>query len=262
MHLSGLHLYPVKSCAGLAVASWPLDARGLAGDRSFMVVDAATGRFLSQREEPSLALVRPEWRGEDLALSTPGGSVLVSRRPTGPARAVAVWEHVGPARDCGRDAAALLSDHLGRAVALVGLHPAHGRRADPAIAGPEVEVGFSDGYPLLVVGEASRGALNARLGRPLPMDRFRPNLVIAGAHPFAEDGWRRIRVGGIPIDLVKPCTRCSITTVDQATGRRDGAEPLRTLGVFRRGERGVLFGQNAVHRAVGELRVGDPVVAG
>jgi hypothetical protein len=172
---------------------------------------------------------------------------------------VQVWEYRGPARDCGQEAAELLSTHLRRPVRLVALLPDHAREADRGSAGPGVPVSFSDGYPLLVIGQASLDDLNQRLQRPLPMNRFRPNLVITGAAPFAEDGWSSIRIGGIDIDLVKPCTRCAITTVDQATGLRDGGEPLAALAGFRRGPRGVEFGQNAVHRGQGMLRVGDQV---
>lgn len=260
MHLSGLSLYPLKSGAGIAVAQWRLDDRGLQHDRSFMVVDAGTGCFLTQRQEPSLALVRPSIGPGTLSLATPEGSVAVALVPEGPPMQVRIWEHNGPAIDCGQAAAELLSSHLGRSVRLVGLAQQHDRSADHAYAGSGVQVALSDGFPLLLTGTASLAALNGRLAQPLPMNRFRPNLVVAGAPAFAEDGWNRILIGGIAIDLVKPCTRCRITTVDQATGRLDGAEPLRALGAFRLGPKGVLFGQNAVHRSTGTLRVGDPVV--
>lgn len=257
MELSQLVVYPVKSCAGLEAQSWELDARGLRHDRSHMVVDAATGVFLTQREEPALAVVRPELRDGRLRVTTPGGRAAAE--PRGGQRTVRVWEHTGAARDCGDAAAELLGDHLRRDVRLVALSDDHARTADPTYAGMSVPVGFSDGFPLLVVGEASLEDLNSRLERPLPMNRFRPNLVIAGSPPFAEDDWRDITVGGVGIRIVKPCTRCRITTVDQDTGRFDGGEPLRTLGDFRRGPRGVLFGQNAVHTTLGVLRVGDAV---
>jgi hypothetical protein len=170
---------------------------------------------------------------------------------------VTVWDDSVVASDQGDAAATLLSDHLGQPCRLVRVDEA--RIADQAYAAPGTVVGFADGFPLLLITDASLGALNGRLPMPLPIDRFRPNLVVSGAEPFAEDGWRRIRIGDIELDVVKPCARCTITTVDQATGRRDGAEPLRALGTFRRGRRGVLFGQNLVHRSQGLLRVGDPV---
>lgn len=258
--LSALVVYPVKSCAGIEVPNWAVDERGLEHDRSFMVVDAGTGAFLTQREYPGLALVRPALAPGMLLLQTPVGQAAVDLAAPTSTRLVEVWEYRGPARDCGQEAAELLSTHLRRPVRLVELLPDHAREADPGHAGPGVPVGFSDGYPLLVIGQASLDDLNRRLHRPLPMNRFRPNLVITGAPPFAEDGWSAIRIGGIDIDLVKPCTRCTITTVDQGTGLRDGPEPLTALAGFRRGARGVVFGQNAVHRGRGMLRVGDPVI--
>jgi hypothetical protein len=257
--LAALVVYPVKSCAGIEVRNWAVDERGLQHDRSFMVVDAGTGAFLSQRVHPSLALVRPALAHGMLLLQTPIGQAAIDLAAAASTRLVQVWEHRGPARDCGDAAAELLSAHLRRPVRLVALPPEHAREADPGYAGPGVPVGFSDGYPLLVIGQASLDDLNRRLQRPLPLNRFRPNLVITGAAPFAEDGWSSIRIGGIDIDLVKPCTRCAITTVDQATGLRDGGEPLAALAGFRRGPRGVEFGQNAVHRGQGMLRVGDQV---
>jgi uncharacterized protein YcbX len=119
--------------------------------------------------------------------------------------------------------------------------------------------GFADGFPFLLIGEASLADLNARLAVPLPMNRFRPNLVVAGSTPFAEDEWRSLLVGGIPMEVVKPCARCVVTTTDQERGRRDGEEPLRTLSTFRRRGSGVLFGQNLVHYGTGVLRSGDPI---
>lgn len=172
-------------------------------------------------------------------------------------RTVSVWEHTGLARDCGDAVAEVLSGYLRRQVRLVALSDEHARDADPQFAGPCVPVGFSDGFPLLITAQASLDDLNRRLDRPLPMNRFRPNLVIAGSPAFAEDAWRESRVAAVRIRMVKPCARCRITTVDQATGRPDGAEPLRALGEFRRSSRGVLFGQHAVHTTMGLLRVGD-----
>jgi len=133
------------------------------------------------------------------------------------------------------------------------------RTVDPIWSPEGGRTGFADGFPFLLAGEASLADLNARLPKALPMNRFRPNLVVRGSAPFAEDGWKRIRIGGLPMRVVKPCARCVVTTTDQATGRRDGDEPLRTLATFRRQGQKVMFGQNVVHDATGPLRVGDPV---
>lgn len=247
MRISGLFYYPIKSGAGVALDTATLDQRGIAGDREYMVVDA-DGTFLTQREAPELALV--SWRDPDVV--TPSGSAQVQ---SGPLREVTVWDYTGPAVDCGGDAAALLSEHLGRACRLVRTPQYHGRRSDDGRTG----VGFADGYPLMLIGQASLDDLNTRLPRPLPMNRFRPNIVVAGSAPYAEDQWGRILLGDIAAEVVKACKRCTITTVDQAIGHRDGGEPLRALGTFRKVKGGVIFGQNVVHEALGALAVGDEV---
>lgn len=258
MHLAGLFVYPVKSCAGVPVQRWQLDRYGLEHDRRAMVVDEAGG-FLTQRQFPALATIRPEFIDAGLHLSSPSGDVDVAWQESGPQRQVEVWDYSGPAVDSGDQAAQFYSDHLGVRCRLVQIPRDHHRSSDPGY--PQAPVAFSDGFPLLLTTEASLAELNSRLPEPLPMNRFRPNLVVAGSAPFAEDHWTRVSVGSMVIDIVKPCARCTITTVDQATGRREGGEPLRTLGTFRRGVRGVLFGQNAIHQQVGELAVGDPVTA-
>jgi hypothetical protein len=250
VHVSGLFVYPIKSCAAVAVSSRDLDPRGLAGDRQYMVVDAA-GTFLTQREAPALATVAATLNG-GLRVATPAGSAAAV---PGATRTVTVWEHTGPALDCGDEVADLLSTHLGRPCRLVKLADEHDR---PTVLGGG-HVGFSDGYPLLITSESSLADLNARLPQRLPMNRFRPNIVVTGAPAFDEDHWERLLVGEVGIDVVKPCARCAITRVDQVTGVRGDGEPLRTLGTFRKAEGGVMFGQNAVHRGVGRLRVGDPV---
>jgi uncharacterized protein YcbX len=137
--------------------------------------------------------------------------------------------------------------------------PERTRRPVASVPPAEARVGFADAYPFLVLGAASLDDLNGRLAVALPMNRFRPNLVIEGGAPFAEDGWGRIRAGGIELSLVKPCARCVLTTVDQRRGEKDGTEPLRTLATFRRVDGEVLFAMNAVHHGTGRLAVGAPV---
>lgn len=276
MHVSALWVYPVKACAGIAVDRWPLDARGLRYDRHFMVVDGSGG-FLTQRTHPTLAVVTTAFTDDGrLAITTPGGSVAVQlpvlpslpslpstdRDPVAPPnqqcgepRMTEVWGFRAAAEDAGDAAAELLSEHLGESVRLVRVPPDYPRRADPGTAGEDVPVSFSDGYPLLLTNEASLESLNSWLDEPLPMDRFRPNLVVAGTTPFAEDSWPGLRIGDIDIGLVSPCTRCAVTTIDQTTGVREGPEPLRSLARFRRGRDGVEFGWNAVPRGTGTLSV-------
>ena len=258
MQIASLHVYPVKGCAGVDVAAWTVEPRGLRFDREFMVVDTE-GQFITQRKSPKLALVTPAFDGDALVLTASGGQVRVpladARGLPGTTRSVEVWGFRAPADDAGNEAAQLFSDHLGASVRLVRVPQAYPRRADLETAGPGVPLSFSDGYPLLVTTTASLEALNGWLAEPLPMNRFRPNVVITGSTAFAEDRWQRLRVGAIDIDLVAPCTRCAVTTIDQATGVREGPEPLRSLAMFRRGPDGVEFGWNAVARSGGELSV-------
>lgn len=247
VRITGLFSYPIKSGAAVSHAEAEVDDRGLAGDREYMVVDAH-GQFLTQREAPPLALVQLQ-----------SGQVVtpIGHAPVVPSRActVTVWGYTGPAVDCGEQVADLLSAYVGRACRLVHTGADHGRRSDDGRSA----VGFADGYPLLLISEESLTDLNARLSVPLPMDRFRPNIVVAGAAAFAEDEWSSVLLAAIPAEVVKPCLRCAITRVDQATGVRGDGEPLRTLGSFRKVKGGVMFGQNVVHASTGILRVGDPV---
>lgn len=260
MHLSELHVYPVKSCHGIDPARWDLDAFGLRHDRGWMVVDEA-GRFLTQRELPRLAVVTTAIDGERVVLRAPGRADLaLPLAGTRPADVqIEVWRHEGPATDGGDAAARWMSEHLGRPVRLVATPREHARPVSRDWFAGDARTGFSDGYPLLLISEGSLEDLNARLAKPLPMERFRPNLVVGGAAPYEEDLWKRVRIGDVELAVVKPCSRCTITTTDQQTGARDGTEPLRTLATYRKTELGVLFGQNVVHLASGTLEVGAPV---
>jgi uncharacterized protein YcbX len=273
MHLSALFVYPVKSLRGCAVASVEIDSLGPVGDRRFMVVDA-TGRFLTQRTLPRMALIGTALAADTLTLSAEGAAPLdVPRRSQAdaPLRSVSVWQSEGlKAEDCGEPAATWLQAVLGCVCRLVRIGPAFRRpvRKLPADFGPAATplVSFADGYPFLVLGEASLADLNDRLAGhgedPLPVDRFRPNLVIAGGTPYAEDAWPRFRLGEVVFRNAGPCARCAITTTDQSTAQR-GREPLRTLATYRRDAAdptNVNFGRNLIAEAPGGvLRVGDPV---
>jgi uncharacterized protein YcbX len=259
--IAALFVYPVKSCRGIALTQAELTPRGLRHDREWMVV-TPEGRFLTQRELPRLALIAPEIADHELQLQAPGaGSIAVALDDgAGPSREVTVWDDTVLARDEGDAAARWLSDFLRRSVRLVRFDPSRRRATDPAwSAGRQGESAFSDGYPVLVLSRASLSDLNARLSQPLPLDRFRPNLVLDGCGPYAEDSWRVLRSGAAALRLAKPCTRCVITTTDQLSAERDGEEPLRTLRSYRWSSelRGVTFGQNAIVESVGTLRVGD-----
>jgi uncharacterized protein YcbX len=262
LSVQALHIYPVKSCAAIDLQEAVVEKLGLRHDRRWMVVDEE-GEFLTQRTEPRLALVRVGVAPPDdaaLLLDAPGlGPLRVMALESGAASVrVRVWKDHVDAVDCGPDAAAWFSQWLGRAARLVTIGDAFSRPVNPKHASPGDFVGFADGFPLLVVTTASLADLNGRLEQPVPMNRFRPNVVIDGADAWAEDAWKRIRIGDLTVRIAKPCGRCVITTTDQQTAAR-GVEPLRTLATFRKSGNDVMFGQNAIPDGEGVLRVGDAV---
>ncbi|MFD0899050.1 MOSC domain-containing protein [Actinomadura sediminis] len=254
--LTEINVYPVKSGGGTALRTAELLPAGLRYDREFMLV-GPEGRSLTQRDTAAMALMRPSYDGEVLTVTAPGAAPLVHKALSGDGddgepREVLVHRTECRGIDQGDEAAAWFADLLGRECRLVRFT---GRRETRRGGGV---VRFADGYPLLLVSAESLADLNARMAGPLPMNRFRPSLVIEGLGAFAEDGARLLRIGGTVIEAIKPCTRCVITTTDQETGER-GREPLRTLASYRAGDGGLLFGQNCVPRTVGTLAVGDPV---
>lgn len=259
--IAALNVYPVKSCRGIARARATAAARGLAletgrhavADREWMIVDDR-GAFVTQRQQPRLALLVPRLDDDALELSTPGRAPLhVALAPArGPTREVAIWNDRVEAHDAGDEAARWLASFLGAPARLVRFDLTRERRCNPAYAGDSgAHTAFADGYPLLVIGEASLADLNARLaakGSPaLPMNRFRPNVVVAGLEPYDEDHLDTIAADGVVLKLVKPCTRCQIPTTDQQTAVR-GVEPLATLAEYRLDRKldGVAFGMNAI----------------
>ncbi len=263
MHLSAIHIFPVKGLRGVSVTSARVEPWGLAGDRRWMLVDAK-GRFITQREESRLAVIAAAPEGDGIRLSAAGRPDLILAPPATPSRIdVTVWRSTVSAALVGPVADTWLKEALGFPCRLVHMDdPAHARSVNPEFGTAEDRVSFADGYPLLVANAASLRDLAARSAMPtLGMDRFRPNIVVEGAEAWAEDGWREIRVGSALFAAVKPCSRCVVTTIDQATGYRDQRdEPLRTLLSYRRDKRGQpIFGQNLIPRGGDKIRVGDPV---
>lgn len=256
--VTALYVYPVKSCAGTPLNVAEIGPRGILHDREFMIT-LPDGRFVTQRELPRLALIRPTLGDEWLAFAAPASpSLVVTPTDDGPRREVIIWRDTVTAVDQGSEVADWLSEFLETRVRLVRMPADTVRRVDPAYAPRATDqVGFADGYPLLLISEESLVDLNSRLERPLPMNRFRPNVVVRGAGaPYAEDSWADLWIGEVRFSGVKTCARCPITTTDQLTAER-GIEPLATLARYRRIERGVLFGQNLVHSATGRIAVGD-----
>jgi uncharacterized protein len=262
MRLAEIRIYPVKSLRGGAHASAAVEPRGLAGDRRWLVVDAAN-RFLTQRELPRMATIAARNEPPGLALSAPDRPPIFVPIPPPDAapRQVTIWRDTVEAVPAGPEAESWLTTTLGVPCALVYQANPASRPVSPAHAAPGDVVSFADGYPLLATSTASLSDLNARLPNPVPMARFRPNLVIEGAAPWAEDHWHRIRIGAALFRVPKPCDRCIIPSIDQETGLRpDPEEPLRMLKTFRRDATGrVLFGVNLVPETLGIIHADDEV---
>jgi uncharacterized protein YcbX len=263
LSLSALYRFPLKSAVGESLQLAQLDALGLSGDRRWMIVDASTGRFLTQRLLAQLTQLKAQWLdAQHLCLSVAGRTDLLVTLPSAAAelRAVTVWSDSLQVPDAGDAAALWLSDWLGRPCRLVQVPAERARQVDQNYANIGERVGFADGFPLLLIGQASLDDLSARVGRPLEMLRFRPNLVISGSAAYAEDSWKRIRIGALEFRLVKGCSRCIMTTLDPLTGERStDREPLATLKTYRERDGEVYFGQNLLHSGPGELAVGMAV---
>ena len=257
--MSGLYVYPIKSCGGVALESAPVGATGLRHDRRWMLVDAS-GELLSQRELPGMALISVRLTSESLIVGAPGMPDLeVPLRPqTADRVGVRVWGDRVAVAPAGGHADRWFGEFLDFPCRLVHKPDDDVRLVDSPYAGDGDQVSLADAFPFLTISEASLGDLNGRLEEPVPMDRFRPNLVVRGCEPYAEDGWGHVRIGAVPFRAAEPCTRCAVVTVDQKTGSR-GKEPLRTLATYRGSGDGVRFGRYLIHTAPGTLHFGDPV---
>ncbi|GHD46428.1 molybdenum cofactor biosysynthesis protein [Streptomyces mirabilis] len=265
--LHSIHVHPVKAFRALSPREAVVEPWGLAGDRRWVLIDDG-GKVVTQRQQPRLALAAAELLpGGGIRLSAPGReplTVLVPQ-PAGTTPLDLFGDKL-EAVLADADAHAWCSDYLGTEVRLLHMDdPATRRPVDPDYARPGETVSFADGYPLLVTTLASLDALNSLIAQgdradegPLPMNRFRPNVVVAGTTPWAEDGWRRIAIGEVSFRVAKMCGRCVVTTTDQDTAQR-GKEPLRTLGRHRRFGSQLAFGQNLVPESRGTVRIGDPV---
>jgi uncharacterized protein len=247
--IAALHCYPVKSAAGLELEQALLTPAGFEDDRRWMLVTTA-GRFITQREVPRLALLKPQLTPGALLLTAPQlPQISIALARHGQRRTVSVWQDQCEAFDEGDEVAAWLHAFLGMSCRLARFDPAQRRLSDRAWTGEfEAENRFSDGFPILALNAASLADLNGRLAAPLPMNRFRPNIVLEGLLPYDEDLIDELCGPGVRLKLVKACTRCRITATNQDSGEFEGDEPLRTLRAYRYDARlhGVCFGQNAI----------------
>lgn len=255
-----LNIYPLKSGRAIPKDEVRLGVTGLEWDRHWMAA-SPDGVFMSQRTQPRLALVVPETSSDELTLTAPGQQPLrIPLEPNGHPQPARVWKDSISALDQGDIAAEWLSEAVGFAARLLRIAPVLDRQAKAEFAGPTpAAVSFSDGFPILVCNSASLAHLNTLMPESVPMERFRPNIVLDGLEPFEEDRISELHFGAVTLRLVKPCTRCVITATDQHTGQ-PATNPLPVLRAFRfdKALMGVTFGENAViAQGVGQaLKVG------
>lgn len=257
--LSEMFIYPVKSLTGIKVSSWQVNHKGLLHDRKWMLIDSDS-QFLSQRRLPKMALIKTQLTDTHLILSTDTtGSIQLPLYPdSGSAIETTLWNQQYFAKTTTTEADQWLSAFLGQQCRLVYQPDDSIRRVDPKFASSTDQVGFSDGYPFLIISDTSMLSLNQAMNLDLPIARFRPNLVISQCDAYAEDSWREICINDISFRLPKPCSRCSVPAIDPLTAET-GKEPLTTLSRLRKWNKKVYFGQNALHDSVGQLSIGDRV---
>ncbi len=262
MRLSEINIYPIKSTRGISLKHSEVLPRGLPWDRRWMLIDTQN-RFITARNHPKLALIETFVGDNTLRVQGPNMSEL--RLPLYPNKLgmtpVEIWRDRCEAVLVGRTGDEWFSEYLSMPLRLVQMTDAQVRPVDPEYGQRGDEVSFADGYPLLLTSQASLDDLNRRLATPVSMRRFRPNIVVTGAEAYAEDRWRRFRVGEVEFEGVKNCSRCIFTTINPNTAEKDlKQEPLRTLGTYRRRPAGgVFFGQNLIPRTQGVIHVGDRV---
>lgn len=260
--ITDLIIYPIKSLGGIHLKEAVVEAMGLQHDRRWMLVDE-NNRFISQREVPQMCLLKLQMRetgffiyhqhntSQHLFLPFDSNSQQVVQ--------VKVWDHELQAVFVGEDYDDWFSHQLGVKCRLVKAENFTHRKVNPVYALNGEQTVFADGYPVLVIGEESLADLNQRLDSPVPMDRFRPNLVFSGGQAFDEDHWSEIQTTDVVLKPVKPCDRCTVTTINQHTAV-GGKEPLKTLTTYRTKDNKVLFGQNALVLQPGILKIGEQLV--
>lgn len=266
LQLSEIYIYPIKSLGGIRLETVNITSRGLENDRRFMLVDEI-GRFLSQREYPQLAIFKTEIEAESLKITNKkdGSSVKIllqysHNHQINPSLNVQIWDDETLAIEISSEASNWFTQALGIPARLVYMPEESQRKTDAqySLTGEEI-TSFSDGYPILVIGQSSLDDLNNRLENPININRFRPNFVFKNGDPFEEDDWHEFTIGKIRFFGVKPCARCIMTTIDQETGEKKDKEPLLTLNKYRKAGNKILFGQNVLVSQLGTVSVGDDV---
>lgn len=257
MHrISELYIYPIKSLGGISVSAAEVSSRGFQFDRRWMLVDAHY-QFLTQRKFPQMALIKVQLKEDGLLLEHPAnGSMKVPFESSEETQDVDIWEDCCTGLFVNQQVDEWFSDILSMKARLVYMPESTQRQVDLRYAPAGVITSFADAYPFLMIGQTSLDDLNERLEVPLPMNRFRPNIVFTGGEAFEEDLMKHIRIAGMDFYGVKLCARCIMTTIDQETAQK-AKEPLKTLSSYRSKNNKILFGQNLIHSARGMIRVGD-----
>jgi uncharacterized protein YcbX len=265
MFVSEINIYPIKSLKGISLDKSKIERRGLQFDRRWMLVDEKN-QFFTQREFPKMATLVPEIKDDGLQISTGESKILIPFETESEATVrVKIWRSSCRAKVYEDSVNEFFRDTLQTNCKLVLMPEETQRKVNYFYAvNKDDHVSFADGYPFLLIGENSLTNLNEKLENPVPMNRFRPNLVVSGSEAFAEDGWKKIKIGETIFHIVKPCARCVMTTIDQTEGVKTGVEPLKTLASYRTPKRSIkkkiLFGQNLIAEKEGDfLRVGDEV---
>lgn len=262
MFLSKINIFPVKSLGGIGLQNCKVEERGLRFDRSLMLVDE-NKNFLTQREYPKMAAIALKITDDGFTASDSGNEISIPFEPDSEERAtVKIWSSRVKAKFYSDEVNKWFSDILKIKCRLVLMPEDSKRIVNPIYAVKKFEdtVSFADGYPVLLISENSLVDLNKKLEKPVPMNRFRPNLVVKDADAFAEDKWKKIKIGDCVFHVVKPCDRCVMTTIEQSNGERNGKEPLKTLAKYRSKNGKVFFGQYLIAENPGEtLKVGDKI---
>lgn len=259
--VTDLLVYPIKSLGGMSVSAALVGDRGFEHDRRWMLIDESN-RFVTQREFPEMALLKASIANDILSIrdSRDGASIQIPlSSPSGSALQVNIWDDQCSALLVEGESTQWFSKRMGRPLRLVYMPDASHRLVDKDYANQGEITGFSDGFPILIIGQSSLDDLNCRLEKPVPMDRFRPNIVFSGGDAFEEDSFRVFRIGDVRLQAIKPCARCVLTTTDQETAQRS-AEPLKTLAGFRKANNKIYFGQNLLAENRGWIRMNDQLI--
>lgn len=258
--LSEINVYPIKSLGGISLKTAKVEKKGLQFDRRWMLVDDEN-KFISQRAHPQMSLIKVEIGVNGLKVNHKkyfGENIFIPFVNSCEEEEIEVkiWDDLCKAKALNKNYGNWFSKILGIKCKLVYMPSDTNRKVDLKFSHGNEIVSFADAYPFLLIGQSSLNELNSKLKEPVPVNRFRPNLVFTGGNPFVEDKWKKFKIADVEFECVKPCARCTVTTVNQDTAET-GKEPLATLSSFRKFGNKILFGQNLIHSGEGNIKVGD-----